>query len=138
MCRRTRRSWARPRRGLGPPLGVVEEDEVEVAVVIELAAAELSDAEDRQPRFVAGVVAMRRAEPIDPSAILVAGDVRHDPLGHVAQLARHRANRFAPEDVSGPDPHPFLVTKTGENGGQVPPWPWQSSASQGVIAEDAG
>ena len=53
---------------LGPAVGLVEEDQVEVAVIVQLAAAELAEADDRPPRALAVGGPPRGAVPARPGA----------------------------------------------------------------------
>ena len=111
----TNSSFGIDRAPLGPAVAFVQEDEVEVAMVIQLAAAELAQADDRPARALA--VAGRRGVPNagHRRSHWSLRDLDHDRLGHVGQLAGHVADRLAAEDVAGADPDPLLVPEAEQD-----------------------
>ncbi len=124
----------RLRTAVGLAVGFVEEDQVEVAVIVQLAAAELAQGEDRPAVALAVAGPPWGAEPRGPAVPLVARHLGDDRLGDVGQLAGHLADRLAAEDVAGADPDPFLVAEAERIGARSSA-PWHSSASSALIAE---
>src|SRR4051794_10085183 len=100
-------------------LPLVEEDQVEVAVVIQLAAAELAEPDDRPARTTAVVGPSRDPEPEGAAVPLVPRGQDHDRLRDVRQLAGHVADRLPAEDVAGADPDPLLVPEAEQDRRQV-------------------
>ena len=98
---------------------VEEEDEVEIAVVVELAAAELAEGDDGPVGALVVTSAHGAAVACRAAAPLVACGQGYDGFGDVGELAGDVADRFAIEDVTAADANPFLVTKAEEDRGEV-------------------
>src|SRR5262249_12621981 len=109
----------RPRRRHRAAIPLVDEDEVEVAVVAHLLAAELAESEEdeaaRLPGPGAGIAGRRHAETREEHRILERRDLLEDRLGEIAELVGRLEDRVLAEDVADADAEEFLVLEAVQN-----------------------
>src|SRR5262249_32116184 len=96
----------RLRRRTRAAIALVNQDQVQVAVVAQLAAAELAETQEHEPTRLTRPRPLRQErhpEALGQSRVLQRGNLNEDRFGQVAEIVRGLLNGDLAQDVANPN-----------------------------------